>query len=117
IAEVPSWRQTFMSLSGKAVRSATENGTFDDLRELVKEGLPLHDDLIPTLLKRVEDQGQVMDIAMYAVGNASNPLVMGAGVSKNLRRSEVDRPMHRARLRCLQQIIDDLTNEVRQTSW
>lgn len=32
ISEVPSWRQTFMSLSGKAVRSATENGTFDDLR-------------------------------------------------------------------------------------
>ena len=32
---------------------------------------------------------------------------MGAGVSKNLRRAEVDRPMHRARLRCLQQIIDD----------
>ncbi|CAM9478531.1 unnamed protein product [Ectocarpus fasciculatus] len=112
ISEVPSWRQTFISLSGKAVRSATENGTFDDLRELVKEGLPLHDDLIPTLLKRAEDHGEIMDIVMYAVGNASNPLVMGAGVSKNLRRAEVDRPMHRARLRCLQQIIDDLTNEL-----
>ncbi|CAM9621106.1 unnamed protein product [Ectocarpus sp. 13 AM-2016] len=112
ISEVPSWRQPFMSLSGKAVKSATEDGTFDDLRELVKEGLPLHDDLIPTLLKRAEDQGEVMDIVMYAVGNASNPLVMGAGVSKNLRRAEVDRPMHRARLRCLQQIIDDLTNEL-----
>lgn len=42
----------------------------------------------------------------------SNPLVMAASVSKNLRNAETDRPMHRTRLRCLQQIIDELTSEV-----
>ncbi|CAM9548053.1 unnamed protein product, partial [Ectocarpus fasciculatus] len=109
---IPSWRETFKLLSGKAVRLAAERGAFDDLRELVKAGLPLHDDLIPTLLTSAEDEEEVMDIVMYAVGNASNPLVMGAGVSKNLRRAEVDRPMHRAKLRCLQQIIDHLTKQL-----
>lgn len=42
----------------------------------------------------------------------SNPLVMAASVSKNLRNAETDRPMHRTRLRSLQRIIDELTSEV-----
>ncbi|CAB1096081.1 unnamed protein product [Ectocarpus sp. CCAP 1310/34] len=112
MSDIPSWRDTFKSLSRKAVGLAAERGAFDDLRELVKAGLPLHDDLIPTLLTSAEDEEEVMDIVMYAVGNASNPLVMGAGVSKNLRRAEVDCPMHRAKLRCLQQIVDHLMNQL-----
>lgn len=43
----------------------------------------------------------------------SNPLVMAASVSKSLRNAEADRPMHRTRLRSLQNRIDDLTIEVR----
>lgn len=37
---------------------------------------------------------------------------MAAGVSKNLRSAEAERPMHRKRLRRLQEVIDALTSEV-----
>lgn len=43
----------------------------------------------------------------------SNPFVMGAGVSKNLRGAEAGNPMHRKGLRRLQVIVDDLMIEVR----
>lgn len=39
------------------------------LRELVKEGFPIHDDLVRTLLYNTEDEEDVADIVMYAVGN------------------------------------------------
>eukprot|EP00903_Cladosiphon_okamuranus_P011821 g11108.t2 len=109
--ELWAWRETLKSLSGKALQSASETGVFDDLRELVKEGFPIHDDFIPFLLNSAEDE-DVADIVMFAVANTSNPLVTAASVSKYLRNAETDRPMHRTRLRYLQQIIDDLTSEL-----
>eukprot|EP00752_Nemacystus_decipiens_P006636 g5966.t1 len=109
---IPSWREELMSLSGKAVQLASETGAFDDLRELVREGFPIHDDFIQTLLCSAEDEEDVADILMYAVANTSNPFVMAASVSKSLRNAETDRPMHRIRLRGLQQIIDDFTSEL-----
>ena len=42
----------------------------------------------------------------------SNPLVMAAGVSKNVKTAEAERPMHRIGLRRLQKIVDEVTNEV-----
>ncbi|CAB1107646.1 unnamed protein product [Ectocarpus sp. CCAP 1310/34] len=41
----------------------------------------------------------------------SNPFAMGAGLSRTLRTSEVDHPMHQLGLRRLQSIIDDFTKE------
>ena len=43
----------------------------------------------------------------------SNPLVMAAGVSRDLKLAERASPMHRGGLRRLQLILDNLTNEVR----
>lgn len=43
----------------------------------------------------------------------SNPFVMGAGVSRTLRKSEVDHPMHQRSLRRLEGTVDEFTNEVR----
>lgn len=42
----------------------------------------------------------------------SNPFVVGAGLSKTLRRSEIDNPMHKHGLNRLQHAIDELANEV-----
>lgn len=35
----------------------------------MKEGFPIHDDLVRTLLYNTEDEEDVADIVMYAVGN------------------------------------------------
>eukprot|EP00903_Cladosiphon_okamuranus_P021649 g19903.t1 len=110
--DLPSWRETLKPLAGRAVKSASRTGAFDDLRELVKEGLPIHDDFIPPLLDSAEDEEEVVEIVTFAVCNASNPLVMAASVSKSLRNAEADRPMHRTRLRSLQKRIDVLTIEL-----
>lgn len=40
------------------------------LRELVKEGLPIHDEDIPFLLDLAEDEESVVEIVTHAVGNA-----------------------------------------------
>jgi len=41
------------------------------IRELVKEGFPLHDEQIPELLKNIEDhEHDVIDIVLFAIGNA-----------------------------------------------
>ncbi|CAM9102556.1 unnamed protein product, partial [Hapterophycus canaliculatus] len=106
-------RQAFKLYSSNAVDFATANRSFDSLKDLVREGFPLHDDHVPELLRHVEDDEEdVIRIVMFAVGNASNPLVMMAGVSKNLALAERTAPMHREGLRRLQSIIDDLTNEL-----
>ena len=42
----------------------------------------------------------------------SNPLVMAAGVSKDVKTAEAESPMHRIGLRRLQKIVDEVTNEV-----
>ncbi|CAM9300686.1 unnamed protein product, partial [Ascophyllum nodosum] len=111
--DLPSWRGHFRDYSRRAVEVAIETMFFDDLRELVKEGFPLHDEQIPCLLENIEDHEQdVIDIVMYAVGNASNPLVMAAGVSKNVKTAEAENPMHRIGLRRLQKIVDEVTNEL-----
>eukprot|EP00903_Cladosiphon_okamuranus_P019883 g18275.t1 len=108
-----SRREEFKSYSSTAVNLAIAERSFDNLRDLVKEGFPLHDDFIPDLLLHIEDHEQdVVCIVMYAVGNASNPLVMAAGVSRNLKLALRASPMHRVGLRRLQSIIDDLTNEL-----
>ncbi|CAN0376362.1 unnamed protein product, partial [Ascophyllum nodosum] len=113
IEDLPSWRGHFRDYSRRAVEVAIETMFFDDLRELVKEGFPLHDEQIPCLLENIEDHEQdVIDIVMYAVGNASNPLVMAAGVSKNVKTAEAERPMHRIGLRRLQKVVDEVTNEL-----
>lgn len=40
-------------------------------RDLVKEGFPLHDDLICSLLRYIGDHEQdIIDIVIFAVGNA-----------------------------------------------
>ncbi|CAN0416276.1 unnamed protein product [Ascophyllum nodosum] len=108
-----TWRGHFRDYSRRAVEVAIETMFFDDLRELVKEGFPLHDEQIPCLLENIEDHEQdVIDIVMYAVGNASNPLVMAAGVSKDVKTAEAESPMHRIGLRRLQKIVDEVTNEL-----
>eukprot|EP00903_Cladosiphon_okamuranus_P014653 g13587.t1 len=109
----PSWREDFKAYSRRAVKVAAERGTFTALRDLVKEGFPLHDDHIPALLESIGDHEQdIIEIILYAVANASNPFVMGAMVSRTLRRSEVDHPMHHKGLRRLQGIVDSFTNEL-----
>lgn len=53
-------------MSFQCVRSCVYN-----LRDLVKEGFPLHDDNIGDLLDYIEDHEQdIIDIVMFAVGNA-----------------------------------------------
>eukprot|EP00752_Nemacystus_decipiens_P009021 g8052.t1 len=110
---VRSRREEFKSYSKIAVKLAIEERTFDNLRDLVREGFPLHDDVIPKLLLHIEDHEEdVICIVMFAIGNASNPLVMAAGVSKSLKLAERASPMHRGGLRRLQMLLDDLTNEL-----
>ncbi|CAM9784847.1 unnamed protein product, partial [Scytosiphon promiscuus] len=108
-----SRREAFKSYSRNAVKLATANRSFDNLRDLVREGFPLHDDDIPELLLHIEDDEEdVIRIVTFAVGNASNPFVMATGVSKKIALAEREAPMHREGLRRLQSIIDDLTNEL-----
>lgn len=45
------------------------------LRELVREGFPIHDDVIRPLLDCVEDEDDVADIVTFAVGNTRQKLV------------------------------------------
>eukprot|EP00903_Cladosiphon_okamuranus_P014652 g13586.t1 len=108
-----SWRRDFRGYSRRAVEVAAERGTFAALRDLVHESFPLHDDHIPAILENIGDHEQdVIETVVAAVANASNPFVMGAGVSRALRTSEVDHPMHQRSLRRLEGTIDEFTNEL-----
>jgi len=42
----------------------------------------------------------------------SNPLVMSAGVSRNVKMAMIERPMHRISLRVLQKMVDEMVEEV-----
>lgn len=48
----------------------------------------------------------------YDTPTRSNPLAMGARVSRTLRTSEVDHPMHKKGLHRLQHAMDEFTEEV-----
>ncbi|CAM9818817.1 unnamed protein product, partial [Ectocarpus sp. 12 AP-2014] len=111
--ELMSWREYLRAYSSRAVQVASERGAFTDLRDLVKEGFPLHDDHIPYLLESTGDHEQdIIETVLFAVANASNPFGMAAGVSRFLRRARVDHPMHQRGLRRLQTRIDRFTLEL-----
>ncbi|CAM9237184.1 unnamed protein product [Ectocarpus sp. 12 AP-2014] len=110
---LPSWRDDFKHYSRRGVKVAADRGNFTALRELVNEGFPLHDDHIRSLLENIGDHEQdVMDTILDAVASTSNPFAMAAGVSRRLRASEVDFPMHSEGLGRLQSIMDDFTSKV-----
>ncbi|CAN0455764.1 unnamed protein product, partial [Ectocarpus sp. 12 AP-2014] len=82
-------------------------------RDLVLEGFPLHEHHIPALLENIGDhEKDIIETILATVTNASNPFAMGAGLSRTLRTSEVDHPMHQLGLRRLQGIIDGFTKEL-----
>ncbi|CAM9206588.1 unnamed protein product [Ectocarpus fasciculatus] len=111
--ELMSWREYLRAYSSWAVRVASERGAFTDLRDLVKEGFPLHDNHIPALLESIGDHEQdIIETVLFAVANASNPFGMAAGVSRSLRRARVDHPMHQRGLRRLQDRIDRFNLEL-----
>ncbi|CBN74318.1 Ankyrin Repeat Transient Receptor Potential Channel [Ectocarpus siliculosus] len=113
INPLPSWRDEFKGYSRRAVKEAAKRGTFRSLRDLVQEGFPLHEHHIPALLENIGDhEKDIIETILATVTNASNPFAMGAGLSRTLRTSEVDHPMHQLGLRRLQSIIDDFTMEL-----
>eukprot|EP00752_Nemacystus_decipiens_P011859 g10519.t1 len=108
-----SWREYLRNFSRKAVKVAAKRGTFTDVSNLVKEGFPLHDDYIYALLENIGDHElDIIQTVLFAVANASNPFGMAAGVSRMLRRAEVDHPMYQSGLRRLQKIIDEFDKEL-----
>ncbi|CAM9397930.1 unnamed protein product [Ectocarpus fasciculatus] len=110
---LPSWRDDFKHYSRRGAKVAAKRGDFTALRELVNEGFPLHDDHMPFLLENIGDhEHDVIDTILAAVASTSNPFAMAAGVSRTLRMSEVDFPMHSEGLGRLQNIMDDFTSKV-----
>ncbi|CAM9267068.1 unnamed protein product [Ectocarpus sp. 4 AP-2014] len=108
-----SWRDDFKHYSRRGAKVAAKRGDFTALRELVNEGFPLHDDHVPFLLENIGDhEHDVIDTILAAVASTSNPFAMAAGVSRTLRMSEVDFPMHSEGLGRLQSIMDDFTSKV-----
>ncbi|CAM9807163.1 unnamed protein product [Ectocarpus sp. 6 AP-2014] len=68
---------------------------------------------MPFLLENIGDhEHDVIDTILAAVASTSNPFAMAAGVSRTLRMSEVDFPMHSEGLGRLQSIMDDFTSKV-----
>ncbi|CBN74319.1 Transient Receptor Potential Channel. Partial sequence [Ectocarpus siliculosus] len=108
-----SWRDDFKHYSRRGAKVAAKRGDFTALRELVNEGFPLHDDHMPFLLENIGDhEHDVIDTILAAVASTSNPFAMAAGVSRTLRMSKVDFPMHSEGLGRLQSIMDDFTSKV-----
>ncbi|CAM9923666.1 unnamed protein product, partial [Scytosiphon promiscuus] len=108
-----SWRDYLWEFSRESIRVAFHRGSLTDLRDLVQEGFPLHDEYIGQLLDSIGDHEEdVIAIVICAVANASNPFGMGAAVSRMLRQEGVDRPMHQKGLRRLQSIIDGFDQEL-----
>eukprot|EP00903_Cladosiphon_okamuranus_P014655 g13588.t2 len=108
-----SWREYLVDYSWQAVDVASKRGDFTDLRALVKEGFPLHDDHIATLLESIGGHEHfIIETVLFAVANASNPFGMAAGVSETLRRAAVDHPMYKSGLCRLQTRIDEFSREL-----
>ncbi|CAM9177459.1 unnamed protein product [Ectocarpus sp. 12 AP-2014] len=109
----PPWKDEFKDWSRKVVKVACRRRSFTSLRDLVKEGFPLHNDHIPAILEHIGDwEEDVIDTLLYAVASASNPFVAAAGLSRTLATHEVEYPMHQEGLGRLQGIIDDFNNQL-----
>ncbi|CAN0140980.1 unnamed protein product, partial [Scytosiphon promiscuus] len=108
-----SWRDGFKAFSERAVAVAAKRGGFASLRDLARQGFPLHEAHIPDLLENLGDhEDEIVETVLFSVANASNPFEMAALLSRMLLRSEMDHPMHRKGLRRLQSIIDKFTIEL-----